>query len=207
MGLPNARAAWFVRDVSQSMGRSEWRFFEAVCDLRLPDCCRLAPYRIVAGMPTSEALRGSPYDEGFVYQSAARVSALVFMLVSAWLTPTAGYGNRVMFTEAIARAIEACRRMMGIGPSGKWEVEKNESDGKPRSFNAALDNVAGEIVFGNVVSQTSDKAGMLQICLTGAAPNVGGRHFACPSDFPPWPTRQGSFVIANEVLPESRGAT
>ena len=143
-----------------------------------------------------------------MYQYAARASCgSVFLLVSVWLAPTVGYGNRVMITEVLARAIEVCHRMMGTGPSDKWEVEKYESNGKPWNLNTVLGNVVGMFVFGIAVSQTSDKAGMLQICLTGAAPNVGGRHFACPSDFPPWPTHQGSFVIANEVLPESRGAT
>ena len=52
LGVPNARAAWFVRDVPQSMGHAEWRFYEAVCDLRLPDFLRAAPYRMVQGIPS-----------------------------------------------------------------------------------------------------------------------------------------------------------
>ena len=158
------------------MGRAKWRFFEAESDLRLPNFLCAAPDRMVEGAPSSESLQGSLYGEGFVYQYAARSSALALLLVSVWLAPTVGYGNRVIISEVIARAIGARRRVIGSGPSDKWEVEKYENDGKPWSSNAVLDNVVGAIVCRIVVSQTSGKVGMLQIRLAGAAPNVGGRH-------------------------------
>ena len=79
---------------------------------------------------------------------------------------------------------------MGTAPSEEWEVEKYESTGKPCRFNAALGNVVGMFVFGIAVGQTGDRADMLQTCLVGAAPNVGERHFAFPSDCFPWPARR-----------------
>ena len=48
---------------------------------------------------------------------------------------------------------------------------------------------------------------MLQVRLGGAAPNVGDRHIAFPSDCLPRPTRQGFLVIDMEAPPESRVAT
>ena len=86
-----------------------------------------------------------------------------------------------MITDALARAIEARHWAMGSGPSDRWETEKYESNGKPRSFNSALDNVVGVFVFGTAASQTSGKAGMPQIRLGGVAPKAGGNHFAPPS--------------------------
>ena len=65
-----------------------------MCDLRLPDFLRAASYRMVEGMLSSESHRGSLYGEGVAYQRAARASALVFLLVSVWLTLAVGYGNR-----------------------------------------------------------------------------------------------------------------
>ena len=162
---------------------------------------------MVGGMPSSESLRGSLFNAGFAYRCAACASALVFLPASAWLTPTVGYGSRVMTTAVLARAIGARHRMTGTGPSEKWEVEKYEGNGKPWSFNAVLDTVVGMFVFGIAASQTSDKAGMLQIRLAGAAPNAGEHHFASPSDCLSWPARQGSFVIDNEVPPEGREAS
>ena len=70
-----------------------------------------------------------------------------------------------------------------------------------------LGSVVGAIAFGIVANQTRDDAGMLQVRLGDAAPNVGEHHFAFPSDWLPWPTRQGFFVIDKELLPESRVAT
>ena len=100
-----------------------------------------------------------------MYQDAARFSSLVFLLASVWLTPTVSYGNRVVCTEVITRAMKACRRMMGAGPNEKWEEEESGIDGNPRSFNAVLDSAAGAIVFGIVVIQTRDGAGMLRLRL------------------------------------------
>ena len=68
--------------------------------------------------------------------------------------------------------------MMGTGPNDKWEAEKYESDGKPRSFITVLDSVVGAIVFGIAGDQTRDDARMLQVRPGGVAPNVGERHFA-----------------------------
>ena len=172
MGVSNSRAAWFVRDVPKSMGNAERCFYEAADELRLPEFLRVAPRRMAEGTPSSEGLRGSSYGEGYAYQFAARFSSLAFLLVSAWLAPAVSYGNRVMTTEVIARAMEACRRMMGTGPNEKWEVEKYEIDGEPRSFDAVLDSVVGAIVFGIAVNQTRDDAGssgrrMLQVAWAG----------------------------------------
>ena len=69
-----------------------------------------------------------------------------------------------------------------------------------------LDVAAGTIAFGIAANQTRDDAGMLQVLLGGAAPGVGERHFAFPSDCLPWPTRQGLFVIEKEIRPEDRSA-
>ena len=157
-------------------------------------------------MPASDAFRGSWFGEGFAYQFAARFSSLVFFLASAWLAPTVSYGNRVMIAEVIARATEARHRMMGTGPNERWEVEKYDSNSKPWSFKAVLDVAAGTIAFGIAANQTRDDAGMLQVLLGGAAPGVGERHFAFPSDCLPWPTRQGLFVIEKEIRPEDRSA-
>ena len=119
MGIPNSRAGRFVRDFPKSVGNAEWRFYDAVGELRLPDFLCVTPYCMAEVMLLSDALRGSLYGEGFAYQHAARFSSLVFLLVAVWLAPTASYGNRVMITGVIARGAEACRRMIGAGPSEK----------------------------------------------------------------------------------------
>ena len=176
-------------------------------ELRLPDSLRVAPYRMAERVPASDALRGSLYGEGYVCQYTARFSSSVFLPVSAWLAPTASYGNRVVITEVIARAAEARRRMMGAGPNEKWEVEKYDSNGNPLSFNTAPDSALGAIVFGIAANRTRDDAGMLQVRLGGAAAGVGEHHSAFPPDCPPRSTRQGHFVIDKEVRPEDRATT
>ena len=151
--------------------------------------------------PASGAPRGSFYGEGYVCQFAARFPPLVFLLVSMGLTPTASYGNRVMITEVVARLMEARHRVLGGGSNERLEVEKYDSNGTPWSSDAALDNVVGTIV------RTRDDAGMLQVRLGGAAPDVGENHSASPPDYPPRPARQGHFAIDKEVRPEDRVAT
>ena len=91
----------------------------------------------------SESLRGSLFNEGYVYQFAARASALAFLSASVWITPTVSYSNRAMMTEAIARAIESREHILATGPS-----EQAESAGRPRSFDAALDNGVGAFSLG-----------------------------------------------------------
>ena len=157
--------------------------------------------------PASGAPRGSFYGERYVCQFAARFPSLVFLLVSMGLTPTTSYGNRVMITEAVARLMEARHRVLGAGSNERWEVEKYDSNGTPRSSGAALDNVVGAIVFGIAANRTRDDAGMLQVRLGGVPPDVGENHFASPPDYPPRPALQGHFAIDKEVRPEDRVAT
>ena len=47
---------------------------------------------------------------------------------------------------------------------------------------------------------------MLQLRLGGAAPEVGERHFACPSDCFPWASNDWMCVIGDEVPGEDREA-
>ena len=159
------------------------------------------------GMPLSEALKGSLYGEGYAYQFAARFSSPAFLLGAAWLGPTVSYGNRVMFTEVITRAMEARHRMMGAGPSEKWGAETRGGGDMPWAFNAVLGNVAGAILFRIVANESRDDAGMLRVRLAGVAPDMGGYHSAFPSDCLPWSTSQGNFVINAEVSYEDRAAT
>ena len=149
----------------------------------------VAPYRLAEGMPLSDALRGSLSGQGFAYQCAFRFSALASPLVSVWLSPSASYQNRVMFTEAVTRAAEVCRRQMCMGPRENYEVEKYD--------NAVLGNFAGTVLFGIIANDVRKDAGMLQAQFAGAAPNVGEHHYASPSDCLPWSTRNGFFEIGD----------
>ena len=112
-----------------------------------------------------------------------------------------------MYTEVIARAMEARRRMMGTGSSEKWEVEEYDGGGAPWNVNSLLDSVAGATFFGIVVNQTRDNAGMLQVRFAGAAPNVGESHYAFPSDCLPRSSCNGNFAIDAEVTAENRAET
>ena len=85
------------------------------------------------------------YNEGFVYQYASRVSALVFLLLSAWPALTASYENRATMTEVITRAIEAREEMLATGYAGNWPSVQPEGSGQPWCFNAALDSVVGTL--------------------------------------------------------------
>ena len=78
-----------------------------------------------------------------MYQFASRVSALVFLLESAWLAPTPSYENRVTMTEVITRAIEVREEMLATGSVDNWPSVQPESSGHPWKFNSVLDSVAG----------------------------------------------------------------
>ena len=104
MGVPNARASWFERDAPSYQASAEWLVYTAINELRLLKDQQVQPYRFAEGAPTSQFLRGALEGEGFAHQFAARAAALVFLLVSAKLTPTVSYRNRVMITEIITRA-------------------------------------------------------------------------------------------------------
>ena len=68
------------------------------------------PYRIFAPCPHSEELHGALYNEGFVYQYAARVRALLHMLVSMWLIPTVPWESKAAVTEVLTKAIAVCHK-------------------------------------------------------------------------------------------------
>ena len=93
VGVPNARAAWFVRGAPELMASPKWCLSEAFWSLKLPMSYRVQPYRFAVRTPMSETLRGSLRNEGFAYQFAARVSAVAFLVVSVWLAPTVSYGT------------------------------------------------------------------------------------------------------------------
>ena len=138
-----------------------------------------------------------------MYQCAFRFSAPVLLLVSLWLTPTASYRNRVMFTDVVTRAMEARHRQMCTGSHGSGEVEEYDNSGAPWAYSSALDNFAGPVLFGVVANDARDDAGTLQVRFAGAAPNVGEDHFAFPPDCLPRSTRSGFFVIGASVSPNS----
>ena len=89
--------------------------------------------------------------KGYLYQYAFRFAALVQLLASVWLAPTASYCNRVMFTEVVARAMEARRRQMCAGPHKTYGVERYDISGAPRAYKSALDSFVGTVLFGSVV--------------------------------------------------------
>ena len=172
----------------------------------LPLFYRVSPYRLAEGMARSDALRGSLSGQGYLYQYALRFAALVHLLVSVWLAPTVSYCNRVMFTEVAARAMEARHRQMCAGPHETYEVERYDISGAPWAYGSVLDSFAGTASFGIVVNNERQDAGMLQVQLAGAAPNVGVYHYAFPSDCLPWSTHNGSFVIDGPVPPDETPA-
>ena len=141
------------------------------------------------------------YNDGFVYQFALRVSALVFSLVSAWLAPTASYENRVTTTEVITRAIEAREEMLATGSAEAWSSVQPESNGLPWKFNSASDSVVGTLLFGTAVNKPGSRDMMLQCRLAGTAPEAGERRCAFPPDCFPRASPDGMFVIG-EAGPE-----
>ena len=89
-----------------------------------------------------DTLRGSPKNQGLVYQYVCRLQALVFLLTEVWLAPPASYSNRATFTGAATRAMEACKMMVNAGLTESWEAERSEHSSSPWSFNAVLGDVA-----------------------------------------------------------------
>ena len=123
-----------------------------------------------------------------------------------WLAPTASYSNRVTFTEAAPRAMEACKMIVNSGLTESWAVERSQRAGSPWAFNTALDSVVFAIAFGVVANEPCSDAGMLQIRLAGTAPDVGEYHYAFPSDCFPWSSTDGMFVMDDEVSDAGREA-
>ena len=126
----------------------------------------------------------------------------MLLLVEVWLAPTARYSNRVTITEVLTRAIAARRQMIFTGSIENRESETYDSSRAPRPFNAVLHNVVFMTVFGIAANDPTQDAGMLQVCLAGAAPGIGECHFACPSDCFAWSARNRSFIIAQSVPDE-----
>ena len=83
-----------------------------------------------------------------MYQFAPRVSAVVCLLASAWLTPTASSENRATMTEVITRVVEVCEEMLSAGCAENWSSVHPEGDGRPWKFNSVLDIVVGTLLFG-----------------------------------------------------------
>ena len=132
-------------------------------------------------MPRSDASRGSLSGQGYLYQYAFRFAALAQLLASLWLTPTPSYCNRVMFTEVGARAKEARRRQMRAGPHETYEVERYDIGGAQWAYNSALRSFVGTVLFGIVVNNKRQDAGVLRAQFAGTALNVGEYHYASPS--------------------------
>ena len=86
------------------------------------------------------------YDS-FAYQYVARALALVFLLVSAWLTPPVSHVNRVAMAEVITRAVEACEMMLPTGSTDNWSGAQSESGSLQWPFNTVLDYVAFSLLF------------------------------------------------------------
>ena len=196
-GAPYTRASWFVRDVPDFMASPEWYLFGTFCSMRTRKLRRVQAYRFAARPPRPESLKGSLRNEGLVYQFAPRASALVFLLVSALLAPTASYENRVATTEVISRAIDAREGMSTTGHMENWPSSQSESSDQPWSFNAALDSVVGTLLFGTAVNKPASRDMMAQFRLAGSAPETGGCHFAFPSDCCLWAPSDGMFVIGD----------
>ena len=81
------RAAWFARDVPESVASPKWCLREAFCAAKFPRSHRAQSYWLAESAPRSGSLRGSLFNGGSAYHCAARASALAFLLVSAWLAP------------------------------------------------------------------------------------------------------------------------
>ena len=113
---------------------------------------RAQAYRFVAGAPSSCSIRRSVGGQGSAYQFAARSSPLVLPLVSVWSNPTAGHADKVMVTEVVARALEACGRQMTRGSAASQRSD-SASYPQPWAFNTAIDCVVGSMLFGLVVSE------------------------------------------------------
>ena len=146
------------------------------------------------------------FNEGFVYQYSARASALVVLLRSVWLTPTASYSNQVMMTEVVTRAIEAREHTLATGSAEKWSSEQTESVGRPWSFNASLGKAVGAFSFGIAPIMPVSREMMLQLRSAGAAPEVGECHFAFPSNCFPRSSTDGMFAVGDEVSETDREA-
>ena len=109
LGVPNARSGFFVPDVPKNQTPPEWLVYSAIQSFRLPKDQQVQPYRFAECAPTPYSLRGSLEGGGFVYQFAARAAALILLLASVVLAPTACYRNRAMLTEAITRPFEVAQ--------------------------------------------------------------------------------------------------
>ena len=115
VGVPSTRAAWLARDALESKASPKWRLREAFCAAWLLRSRRAQSYRFAESAPTSDSLRATLFNEEFAYQYAARASALAFLLVSAWLAPTASYSNRGVMTDVLSCAVEARDHVLATG--------------------------------------------------------------------------------------------
>ena len=113
--------------------------------------------------------------------SSQLVRALIFMMVSVILLPSASYCYRVMIIEVFTRALEVCDVEMVYGSAGKTRYE---SPGSKRAWelNSALDNVAGQFGFCLVANKPGQKDPMLQVRVAGAAPGLSEKNYAFASD-------------------------
>ena len=57
--------------------------------------------------------------------------------------------------------MEARRRQMRVGRHEYHEVEKDGNVGTPWAYNSALDSFVGAVLFGLVVNETRENAGIL----------------------------------------------
>ena len=159
-GVPNTRASRFELDAPPFQASVEWLSYAAINELRLSKDQQVQPRRIAESAPTSFPLRGSLEGEGFVYQFATRAAALVFLLVSVMLTPSASVCNRAMLAQIITRAFGVRDQKMACGSADKPEADSPSPRGW--EFNSVLDSVVGLSAVGVAVNKPGEDDGMLR---------------------------------------------
>ena len=192
-GVPNTHASRLELDAPSYQASAVWLAGTASNELRLSKEPHVQMFRFAGRAPAPLSLRGALEGEELVRQVAAPAAALVFLLVSVRLTPTASYRNRAMLTEVITRAFEVRDQKMACESAEKQWVESP----CPRGWdvNLVLDAVAGSLAFSLVGNKPGGDDAMLQFFVGGTAPGLGEKHYAFASDCLPRAPSNGSFAV------------
>ena len=93
------RVSAFAANVPTSRTDLAWFLYDLFQDRLAAQHLVAQTHRILVSCPDADAVRGSLYNSGFAFRYAVRAQALLRLLVSVWLLPTASQ-KKAMLMEA-----------------------------------------------------------------------------------------------------------
>ena len=119
-------------------------------------------------------------------------------MVFTWLFPTASLGNQVLVTSVLTLSPPARQRQMMQGSARNNSYEAPQFYA-PLEYNFRADNMAGTLVFAEIVNVKNGRASKLRLLSGGAAPGAGESHFVSPSVCSEWPCRDNALDVRDVV--------